>query len=50
MNHNIQYYLIHGLDKNRGKIMMDEFKKWGFDLNKITWEARNLSSDYLDLK
>ena len=35
--HNIHYYLIHGLDNTRGKIMMNEFKKWEFDLNKISW-------------
>jgi len=37
MSYNLQYYLIHGLDANRGQIMVNEFTKWGFDLNKITW-------------
>lgn len=37
INHNIHYYLIHGLDNNREKIMMNEFNKWEFDLNKISW-------------
>ena len=37
MNYTIHYYLIHGLDAERGKIMSNEFTKWGFDLNKRTW-------------
>jgi GR25 family glycosyltransferase involved in LPS biosynthesis len=34
---NIQYYLIHGIDKQRGPRMMEEFNKWGLDNNKIKW-------------
>ncbi len=33
----MHYYLIHGLDKNRHDIMLNEFIRWEFDLNKITW-------------
>lgn len=36
MNH-IQYYLIHGVDKERGPRMMEEFEKWGLDNNKVKW-------------
>ena len=34
---NLRYYLIHGLDPKRGRIMMEEFKKWNFELDKIKW-------------
>ena len=34
---NIKYYLIHGVDVERKKIMINEFQKWGFDLNNIKW-------------
>jgi hypothetical protein len=37
MSCNLQYYLIHNLDTTRRQTMMNEFTKWGFDLNKITW-------------
>jgi hypothetical protein len=33
----IQYYLIHGVDKTRGPRMIEEFKKWGLDNNKVKW-------------
>lgn len=33
----IQYYLIHGIDKERGPRMISEFKKWGLDNNKVKW-------------
>ena len=36
-NKNIKYYLIHGLDLERKKTMLEEFNKWGFDLNNIKW-------------
>jgi hypothetical protein len=34
---NIQYYLIHSVDKSRGPRMMEEFKKWNLDNNKVKW-------------
>ena len=34
---NIQYYLIHGIDKQRGPRMIREFNKWGLDNNKVKW-------------
>ena len=34
---NIKYYLIHGLDQERKKTMLNEFNKWGFDLDNIKW-------------
>ena len=37
MEKNIKYYLIHNLDINRKNIMMNEFEKWGFDLDNINW-------------
>jgi GR25 family glycosyltransferase involved in LPS biosynthesis len=37
MENNIQYYLIHGVDKSRGPRMIDEFNKWGLDNNKVKW-------------
>ena len=36
MSH-IQYYLIHGVDKERGPRMIEEFEKWGLDNNKVKW-------------
>ena len=33
----IQYYLIHNGNKDREKTMMEEFIKWGFDINNIKW-------------
>ena len=34
----IKYYLIHNyLEKERKEIMINEFNKWGFDLNNIKW-------------
>jgi GR25 family glycosyltransferase involved in LPS biosynthesis len=33
----LKYYLIHNLDINRKKVMLEEFKKWEFDLNNIKW-------------
>ena len=52
LNHNVNYYLIHGLDKNREKIMMNEFKKWEFDLNKITWilhpNKNEITDEFID--
>jgi GR25 family glycosyltransferase involved in LPS biosynthesis len=33
----LRYYLIHGIEKHRADIMINEFKKWNFDLNNITW-------------
>lgn len=33
----IQYYLIHGIDKQRGPRMISEFEKWGLDNNKVKW-------------
>lgn len=37
MSYNLQYYLIHGVDKKRGPRMIEEFKKWGLDNNKVKW-------------
>lgn len=34
---NIKYYLIHGVDKQRGPRMIEEFNKWGLDNNKVKW-------------
>jgi GR25 family glycosyltransferase involved in LPS biosynthesis len=34
---NIQYYLIHGIDKQRGPRMIEEFNKWGLDNSKVNW-------------
>jgi GR25 family glycosyltransferase involved in LPS biosynthesis len=34
---NCQYYLIHGVDKQRGPRMISEFEKWGLDNNKVKW-------------
>jgi hypothetical protein len=34
---NIKYYLIHGIDKERGPRMISEFKKWGLDNENIKW-------------
>ena len=34
---NIQYYLIHGVDKQREPRMLEEFKKWNLDNNKVKW-------------
>ena len=34
---NIKYYLIHGGDVERKEIMINEFKKWNFDLDNINW-------------
>jgi hypothetical protein len=34
---NLQYYLIHGIDKQRGPRMIEEFNKWGLDNNKVKW-------------
>ena len=34
---NIKYYLIHNLDIERKRIMIEQFEKWGFDLNNILW-------------
>ena len=34
---NNQYYLIHGVDKQRGPRMISEFEKWGLDNNKVKW-------------
>jgi len=33
----IQYYLIHGVDKERGPRMIEEFKKWNLDNEKVKW-------------
>jgi len=33
----IKYYLIHNLDVDRKKTMINEFTKWGFDLSNIKW-------------
>jgi len=33
----IQYYLIHGVDKQRGPRMIDEFKRWNLDNNNVKW-------------
>jgi GR25 family glycosyltransferase involved in LPS biosynthesis len=37
MINNIKYYLIHNTDPTRKAIMINEFNKWGFDLNNINW-------------
>lgn len=37
MTNNIKYYLIHNTDPIRKEIMLNEFKKWDFDLNNINW-------------
>ena len=34
---NCQYYLIHGVDKQRGPRMISEFEKWGLNNNKVKW-------------
>jgi len=34
---NIKYYLIHGIDKQRGPRMREEFKKWNLDNNDVKW-------------
>lgn len=34
---NIQYYLIHGIDKERGPRMMNEFEKWNLDNKNVKW-------------
>lgn len=33
----IQYYLIHNGNEERKNILMNEFQKWGFDINNIKW-------------
>ena len=33
----LKYYLIHNTDPIRKSIMINEFNKWGFDLNNINW-------------
>jgi len=33
----MQYYLIHGVDKERGPRMITEFKKWNLDNNRVKW-------------
>lgn len=33
----IQYYLIHGIDKERGPRMISEFEKWNLDYNLVKW-------------
>jgi GR25 family glycosyltransferase involved in LPS biosynthesis len=33
----IKYYLIHNLEVERKNIMINEFRRWGFDLNNIKW-------------
>ena len=33
----MQYYLIHGIDKQRGPRMIEEFTKWGLDNNVVKW-------------
>jgi GR25 family glycosyltransferase involved in LPS biosynthesis len=35
--YNIQYYLIHGVDQQRGPRMMEEFQNWGLDNNNVKW-------------
>ena len=35
--YNIQYYLIHGVDKQRGPRMMEEFQKWQLNNNNVKW-------------
>ena len=34
---NIQYYLIHNTDISRKNRMIEQFQKWGFNMNKIKW-------------
>jgi hypothetical protein len=34
---NIKYYLIHGVDKERGPRMIEEFNKWNLDNNEVKW-------------
>jgi len=33
----IQYYLIHGMDPERGDRMKNEFKTWGLENTKVKW-------------
>lgn len=33
----IQYYLIHGIEPERGVRMMKEFNTWGLDPSKVKW-------------
>jgi len=33
----IQYYLIHGIDKERGPRMIKEFNKWNLDNKNVKW-------------
>lgn len=33
----MQYYLIHGIDQERGPRMLSEFEKWGLDNSKVKW-------------
>lgn len=33
----IQYYLIHGIDKQRAPRMINEFSKWNLDNSKVKW-------------
>lgn len=35
--YSIQYYLIHGVDQQRGPRMMEEFQKCGLDNNDVKW-------------
>jgi GR25 family glycosyltransferase involved in LPS biosynthesis len=34
---NIQYYLIHGIDKSREQFMLDQFKRVNIDNEKVKW-------------
>jgi GR25 family glycosyltransferase involved in LPS biosynthesis len=47
---NIQYYLIHGVDKQREPRMLEEFKKWNLDNNKVKWilepNKYNITEDF----
>ena len=41
---NIQYYLIHGVDKQRGPRMISEFEKWGDTEKRVEKNAFMLST------
>jgi GR25 family glycosyltransferase involved in LPS biosynthesis len=49
---NIQYYIIHNLEIERKNIMLNEFKKWGFNLDKIKWlnypNKNDITDDLVD--
>lgn len=47
-NYSIRYYLIHNLEEKRKRVMLEEFEKWGFDLDNITWMCHPNKNDITD--